>query len=67
MRTPTSRRNATMQANQAIRQFGYDAVDQSQRRRQAPSNLRSEDVELNVSRRRKLIAQSLFGQLLLER
>lgn len=38
--------------------FGYDAVDQGGRRKQASPHLRSEDLELNANRRKQLVAQS---------
>jgi len=40
------------------RSLGYEAVDQSGRRKQASTVMRSEDLELNPQRRAKLVAQS---------
>lgn len=39
-------------------QFGYDAVDEPKKRRQANPTARSEDFELNAAKRRQLIAQA---------
>lgn len=38
--------------------FGYDAVEETTRRRQPPAGPRSEDVELLTSQRRQLVSQS---------
>lgn len=45
-------------ASQGATQFGYDAVEQTGKRRLSSTNLRSEDQELLANKRRQLYAQN---------
>lgn len=38
--------------------YGYDAVDDPKKRRQASPSIRSEDIELNAAKRKQLVAQA---------
>ena len=44
--------------DRVLTSFGYDAVDDPKKRRQATPTARSEDLELNAAKRKQLIAQA---------
>lgn len=55
---PKSRNRVFAEPKGTKSQYGYDAVDDPKKRRQAAPTIRSEDIELNPAKRRQLIAQA---------
>lgn len=58
MKTKKPHNRVYAQPKGSREQYGYDAVDDPKKRRQATPTARSEDFELNAAKRRQLIAQA---------